>query len=125
MKKLFSTIIVSCLLLGGNAYAHIEDKFVYLVCETQNYNNSTTYELHLDFKKKTVSSYNMSSKESTEYKISNTTERWISAKAIDNENEKIIIHRYVGEAKLQEFKDGKWEDISNGDLQCEKIKKKF
>ena len=125
MKKLFSTIIVSCLLLGGNAYAHIEDKFVYLVCETQNYNNSTTYELHLDFKKKTVSSYNMSSKESTEYKISNTTERWISAKAIDNENEKIIIHRYVGEAKLQEFKDGKWKDISNGGLQCEKIKKKF
>jgi hypothetical protein len=125
MKKLFSTIIVSCLLLGGNAYAHIEDKFVYLVCETQNYNNSTTYELHLDFKKKTVSSYNMSSKESTEYKISNTTERWISAKAIDNENEKIIIHRYVGEAKLQEFKDGKWKDISNGSLQCEKIKKKF
>ena len=125
MKKLFSTIIVSCLLLCGNAYAHIEDKFVYLVCETQNYNNSTTYELHLDFKKKTVSSYNMSSKESTEYKISNTTERWISAKAIDNENEKIIIHRYVGEAKLQEFKDGKWKDISNGSLQCEKIKKKF
>jgi hypothetical protein len=121
MKKLFSTIIVSCLLLGGNAYAHIEDKFVYLVCETQNYNNNTMYELHLDFKKKTVSSY----KESTEYKISNTTERWISAKAIDNENEKIIIHRYVEEAKLQEFKDGKWEDISNGSLQCEKIKNKF
>mgnify|MGYP006124198107 CR=1 FL=1 len=124
MKKLLGIVVLG-LLLSGNAYAHIEDKFVYLVCETQNYNNSTTYELHLDFKKKTVSSYNMSSKESTEYKISNTTERWISAKAIDNENEKIIIHRYVGEAKLQEFKDGKWKDIFNGSLQCEKIKKKF
>tara|TARA_B100000787_G_C16070538_1_gene239735 strand:- start:200 stop:568 length:369 start_codon:yes stop_codon:yes gene_type:complete len=122
MKKLL-TIVVLGLLLSGNAYAHIENKFVYLICETLNYN--TSYEVHLDFKKKTVSSFNMSKKESTEYKIYKTTERWISAKAIDNENKKIMIHRYAGDAHIQEFEDDKWEDISNGRLQCEKIKKKF
>ena len=124
MKKIFSTILVICSLLTGNAYAHNEDKFVFLICETEGYSN-IRYEVHLDFKKKTVRSFNMSTQESREYKIHNTNERWIRSKAIDNEYERIIIHRYVEEAVFQEFKDDKWKDIFRGKLFCEKIKKRF
>ena len=123
MKKLFIALLFG-FLLSGNVYAHNEDKFVFLICETDGY-SSIRYEVHIDFKKKTVSSFNMSTKEKREYKIHNTTERWISSKAIDNESERIIIHRYVEEAVFQEFKDDKWKDISYGKLFCDKIKKKF
>ena len=121
MKKLFSTILVICSLLGGNAYAHNEDKFVFLICED---GYAYMYEVHIDFKKKTVSSFNMKSRNSIEYKITKTTERWISAKAIDNDNKRIIIHRYLGEAEFQEFKNSEWKETSY-DLECKKIKKKF
>ena len=121
MKKLFSSILVLGLLLSGNAYAHNEDKFVFLICED---GFDEMYEVHIDFKKKTVSSFNMKSTISIEHKITKTTERWISAKAIDNDNKRIIIHRYVGEAEFQEFKNGEWKETSY-DLECKKIKKNF
>jgi hypothetical protein len=120
MKKLLS-IIVLALLYSGNAFAHNEDKFVFLICE-DSFNEM--YEVHIDFRKKTVSSFNMKSMDSIKHEITKTTERWISAKAIDNDNKRIIIHRYVGEAKFQEFKNGKWKETSY-DLECKKIKKNF
>ena len=52
MKKLL-VIVVLGLLLSGNAYAHNEDKFVFLICED---GYDYMYEVHIDFKKKTVSS---------------------------------------------------------------------
>ncbi|MDC0617825.1 hypothetical protein OAO85_00645 [Candidatus Pelagibacter sp.] len=119
MKKLLGIVILG-LLLSGSAYAHNEDKFIYLTCE----NYSSSYHVHIDFKKKIVGSYNLK-EGGTEYKIYQTTERWISAKAIDNENERILIHRYVLDAVFQEFKDDKWEDTYNGNFECEKISKKF
>ena len=120
MKKLLGIMVLS-LLLSGNASAHNEDKFVFLICE-DDFN--AMYEVHIDFKKKTVSSFNMKSRNSIEYKITKTTERWISAKAIDNDNKRIIIHRYLGEAEFQEFKNGEWKETSY-DLECKKIKKNF
>ncbi len=50
MKKLFSTILVLGLLLSGNAYAHNEDKFVFLICETEGYSaywEQNTLVIHL------------------------------------------------------------------------------
>lgn len=109
------------LLLSGNTYAHNEDKFIFLICEIVNY--GLTSEVHIDFKKKTVRKYIRGASE--EFKIYDTSERWVSAKAIDNDNKRIIIHRFVEQAIVQEFKDGKWKDISNGKYECEKINKKF
>ena len=120
MKKLLLTIFIS-FFLSGNVYAHNEDKFVFLICE-DDFN--AMYEVHIDFKKKTVSSFNMKLMNSIEYKITKITERWVSAKAIDNDNKRIIIHRYVGEAEFQEFKNGEWKQTSY-DLECKKIKKNF
>lgn len=71
-----------------------------------------------------MESYKPSTKKTTEHNIYKTTETWIKAKAIDNENERIIIHRYVNEAIFQEFKDNKWE-ISDAHLYCEEKKKNF
>ena len=122
MKKLL-WIMVLGLVLSGNAYTHNEDKFVYLVCQAEGYSNR--YSLNLDFKKKTVSSWNESKGETTDYKIYNTSEEWIKAKMIDNENERIIIHRFLLHSFFQELKDDYWKEKSRGSLICEKIKKKF
>ena len=121
IKKFLSIIFVLNLLLSGNAYAHNEDKFVFLICEDY----PKRYEVHIDFKKKTVSSFNMKGDGKNKYKISDITERWIYTKAIDNENRRLIIHRYVLEAIFEEFKDDKWENIYEDRFKCEKISKKF
>ena len=122
MKKLLGIVVLS-LFWSVNAFAHIENKFVYLVCDSAAYNER--YIVTIDIKKKTVESYKPSTKKTTEYNIYKTTETWIKAKAIDNENERIIIHRYVNEAFFQEFKDNKWNDTSDPHLYCEKKKKNF
>ena len=122
MKKLLGITILSLLMIS-NAFAHIENKFVYLVCDSAAYNKR--YIVTIDIKKKTVKSYKPSTKKTTEYNIYETTETWKKAKAIDNENERIIIHRYVNEAFFQEFKDNKWNEISDAHLYCEKKKKNF
>tara|TARA_R110002012_G_scaffold268721_1_gene452699 strand:+ start:214 stop:591 length:378 start_codon:yes stop_codon:yes gene_type:complete len=125
MKKftLFFIFFYFIFNIEGNAYAHNEDKFIFLICE--NYNNSSRYEVHIDFKNKTVSSFNMKEDGDTKYEIAKTTERWIYTKSLDNDNERIIIHRYVEEARFQEFKDDKWQTITSGRFECEKINKKF
>ena len=122
MKKLFGIVVLG-LFWVVNAFAHIENKFVYLVCDTAGFNER--YIVTIDIKKKTVESYKPSTKKATEYNIYKTTETWVKAKAIDNENERIIIHRYVNEAFFQEFKDNKWNDTSDPHLYCEKKKKNF
>jgi len=122
MKKLLGIVVLG-LFWGVNAFAHIENKFVYLVCDSASYNKR--YVVTIDIKKKTVESYKSSTKKTTEYKIYKTTETWIQAKAIDNENERIIIHRYVNEAYFQEFQDNEWNEISDARLYCKKIKKNF
>tara|TARA_E500000331_G_scaffold152766_1_gene148663 strand:- start:169 stop:540 length:372 start_codon:yes stop_codon:yes gene_type:complete len=123
MKKftLFFIFFYFIFNIEGNAYAHNEDKFVFLICEDY----PKRYEVHIDFKKKTVSSFNMKGDGKNKYKIYDITERWISAKTIDNENERILIHRYAPDAVFQEFKDGEWKDIYSGNFECEKISKKF
>ena len=122
MKKLLGIVVLG-LFWVVNAFAHIENKFVYLVCDTAGFNER--YIVTIDIKKKTVESYKPSTKKTTEYNIYETTETWIKAKAIDNENERIIIHRYVNKAFFQEFKDNKWNEISDAHLYCEKKKKNF
>ena len=122
MKKLLSIIFLS-FLFGKSTFAHIENKFVYLICDTKSFN--TRYIVTIDIKKKLVKSYKPSDKETSEYNIYDTSETWIRAKNKDNENKRIIIHRYVNEAVYQEYKDNKWIELSDGDLVCEDVKKKF
>ena len=103
MKKLLGIVVLS-LFWVVNAFAHIENKFVYLVCDTAGFNER--YIVTIDIKKKTVESYKPSTKKATEYNIYKTTETWV-------------------EAFFQEFKDNKWNDTSDPHLYCEKKKKNF
>ena len=63
MKKLLGITILSLLMIS-NAFAHIENKFVYLVCDSGAYNKR--YIVTIDIKKKTVKSYKPSTKKTTE-----------------------------------------------------------
>ena len=63
MKKLLGIVVLG-LFWVVNAFAHIENKFVYLVCDTAGFNER--YIVTIDIKKKTVKSYKPSTKKATE-----------------------------------------------------------
>ena len=91
MRKLLVTIVLA-LLIGGTAFAHPKSNFVYLVCDTE-YDGRII--VSINFKEELISSYNTANKIKDFYEIIDESQKWITAQLKDDNNERIMIHRYV------------------------------
>ena len=126
MKKLLGIVVLS-LLLSGNAYAHSTNQFSYLLCERTVWNDTFKHSIKVNLRKKIIDNYSRNDEINKTYEIYETSETWIKAKNKENENKRIIIHRYMTIGYLQDYNkvEDKWEEEQYGYLECKLIKKKI
>ena len=120
MRKLLVTIVLA-LLIGGTAFAHPKSNFAYLVCDTE-YNGRII--VSINFKEELISSYNTDNEITDFYEIIDERETWITAQLKDDNNERIMIHRYVVEGMFRiKDSEGAWK--TDLDFKCDMRSKQF
>ncbi len=120
-------IILLVFLFSGSAYAHSTNQFSYLICKRDVWNETHTHHIKVNLRKKIIDNYSSNDGINKTYEIYETSETWIKAKNKENENKRIIIHRYMGIGYLQDYNkaEDEWDEEQYGYLECKLIKKQI